>query len=223
MSAFVPGLRAEGYRVLAFDAPGHGASSGLLSSAIDFGRALEGVARITGPLRGVVAHSLGSTGVALALSRGVSAERAVFVGPPADPAAWAAVFARRFQVSPRVMAAMRDRSERRLGASWSMLDLPALSGVRGTPLLVVHDREDREVAFGDGQRVASALGGEFVATSGLGHRRILRDPRVVSRVVAFVGDKAEEDLAGRCFGRPEGLDRYLYERDAREEFAFSRR
>jgi pimeloyl-ACP methyl ester carboxylesterase len=224
MSAFVPALRAEGYRVVAFDAPAHGESSGFLSSALDFARAVEVIVRKAGPVKGIVAHSLGSTGVAVALSRGVVAQRVVLIGPPADPTAWASHFARRFRVSVEVMRAMRARSERRLGASWSLLELSAMAPLRGTPLLVIHDREDREVAFAEGQEFASALRAELVATRGLGHRRILRDPDVVRKAVAFVSEKSVEDISGSSvLGESGALDRYLYERDDREAFASSRR
>jgi hypothetical protein len=55
------------------------------------------------------------------------------------------------------------------------------------PTLVVHDHGDREVGFRDGHETARAWpGARLLATEGLGHRRLLRDPAVVEEVVAFV-------------------------------------
>jgi hypothetical protein len=53
--------------------------------------------------------------------------------------------------------------------------------------LIVHDRLDKEVHFQDGETLAAAWpGAEFVATEGLGHRRILRAQGIIERVVAQV-------------------------------------
>jgi hypothetical protein len=55
-----------------------------------------------------------------------------------------------------------------------------------TPLLVVHDENDREVPIASGELVASAWPGAVLErTRGLGHRRILRDRRVIERVAEF--------------------------------------
>jgi hypothetical protein len=61
--------------------------------------------------------------------------------------------------------------------------------VEPVPTLVLTDVGDRQTAYADVVRLAETLpDAELVTTEGLGHRRILRDPSVVSRVVAFVAD-----------------------------------
>jgi pimeloyl-ACP methyl ester carboxylesterase len=58
---------------------------------------------------------------------------------------------------------------------------------RDDALLVVHDRDDREVPIEHGRRLAATWPlAELRETDGLGHRRILRDPNVVATAVAFV-------------------------------------
>ncbi len=55
------------------------------------------------------------------------------------------------------------------------------------PTLVVHDRDDASTDVGDGEAIAAAWPrAELTVTTGLGHRRILRDPGVVAQVVDFV-------------------------------------
>ena len=50
------------------------------------------------------------------------------------------------------------------------------------PLLVVHDKDDRETAWQDGADIASRWPhAELHTTTGLGHVRILRDSAVVER------------------------------------------
>src|SRR5467141_2293622 len=70
-------LLASGFRVITFDAPGHGASSGRLSSGPEFARATLAVATAVGPVSAVVGHSLGGFASALAIEGGLAARRAV--------------------------------------------------------------------------------------------------------------------------------------------------
>jgi hypothetical protein len=64
-------------------------------------------------------------------------------------------------------------------------------------MLVVHDRDDPEVPLAAGSAVAEAWRARLDVTSGLGHRRILRDEAVVSAVVEFVTGKLARCGCGR--------------------------
>ena len=218
LGAFVEPLVAAGYEVVALDAPGHGASEGRLTSMVDFADVLRLLAAETGRLHGIVAHSLGAAAAAFALARGLRAERAVFVGPPAGPADWTRLFAERLEIPPRVMDLMRARAERRLGVLWPDLDVIALAPAQTTPLLVVHDEDDREVPVGDGRALAAAWpGASFVGTRGLGHRRILRDERIVAAAVSFLSGSplTAEAFASSARGDTTLLEEELYERSRR--------
>jgi pimeloyl-ACP methyl ester carboxylesterase len=180
-------LVARGFRVVAVDAPAHGLSSGWTSSMPQFARAALEAARRLGPFRAVVGHSMGGAALALALRDGLAAERAVFIGTPRNPVDWTRRFAEALGVGPRALLAMKARSERRLGFRWDELDMAEVAPHVAIPLLVVHDTEDREVPFAEGETVAGLWrGASLVTTQGLGHNRILRDPGVGSMVAAFV-------------------------------------
>lgn len=191
MTPFVEALREAGIRVVAFDGPGHGESAGRSASIPAFADAIARVAGAVGPLAGVVAHSMGGPAFSLAAARGLDAGTAVFVGPPSDAAAWVREFARALDLSPRVEPLLRARIEALAGERIDRLNARALGPALRMPLLVVHDRDDREVPIADGKRVAAdAADGRLHATAGLGHRRILRDPGVVERTVRFVASRA---------------------------------
>ena len=198
LGAFVVPLVARGLRVIAMDGPGHGESSGRRTSGVEIGRALADVAAQHGPARGVIAHSLGAAAATFAVREGLAVERLAFVGPPADPLTWVARFGRQLGLGAAVMAEMRRHSERRIQARWDDLPLVPLRGLPNPPpLLVVHDRDDREVRSADGAAVAAAWpGARLLETEGLGHRRVLRDPAVVNTVAAFLaGDETETEAA----------------------------
>jgi pimeloyl-ACP methyl ester carboxylesterase len=187
LASFVTPLTDSGFSVIAFDAPGHGASAGRLSSLPQFISAIQAVARHVGGVEAIVAHSMGGAATTLAIERGLRAGRAVFLAPAADPAGYSERFAATVGLSPAVLARMRRSIERRFGEKWENFDVLSAARTMTAPLLVFHDRDDADVAWTDGAAIASAWpGAELVSTTGLGHRRIVHDPAVVSRAVAFL-------------------------------------
>jgi pimeloyl-ACP methyl ester carboxylesterase len=199
LGAFVEPLVGAGYRVVAFDAPSHGESapgpSGPRSSTIlEFAAALRAVAAVHGPAHAVVAHSLGCSATAVALRDGLVATRAVLVAPFVDVVPYTHGFARRLGFGERVRAGMVRRFERRFGVPMSHFELTAMARqMTPPPVLVVHDRDDRETMWSGSRDLSRAWpDARLLTTGGLGHRRILSDPKVVAEVVRFVrGDSAE--------------------------------
>lgn len=180
-------LLARGMRLVAFDAPGHGRSTGWRASMPEFAATLEAVLAHTGPARAVVGHSLGGAALVYALTRGLPAERAVTIAAPTDLQAWFDHFRDLVALDDRVFARMRANLERRLRYSWDDLRLPRFAHTLAHPALIVHDRDDPDVPFADGEALAAAWSNaQFLATSGLGHRAVLRDEAVIRRVVEAV-------------------------------------
>jgi AcrR family transcriptional regulator len=86
LTPFVAPLRAAGFSVVAFDGPAHGASHGRIASVPLFAKAVHALSAHVGTVRGIVAHSMGAAGSAVALVEGLRVEASVFVGPPRNPA-----------------------------------------------------------------------------------------------------------------------------------------
>jgi len=180
-------LLASGFRVVTFDAPGHGASSGRLGSGPEFARAALAVATAVGPVSAVVGHSLGGFAAALAIERGLAVRRAAFIAPSANVNTYSAQFASLLGVQDPVMASMRDRLERRLGFEWKRMDVTGFAPAMQIPLLVIHDRDDREVRWDDGAAIVAAWpDAELITTTGLGHHRIVNDSLVIGQVLSFL-------------------------------------
>jgi alpha-beta hydrolase superfamily lysophospholipase len=195
LDALVEPLLWAGHRVITFDAPGHGESEpgafgkgqGLLT---EFAGALEAVSAVGGQAHAVIAHSLGAAAASLAILDGWKVDRVVLVAPMADPIPYTYEFAAALGFGERIRTGFLRRLERRVGRPMSDFEIPRRLKATSRSLpaaLVVHDRLDKEVHFSDGETLAGAWpAAEFVATEGLGHRRILRDPAVIERVVAQV-------------------------------------
>lgn len=188
LGALVDPLLRAGLSVVAFDAPGHGDSPGRRLYLADLADCIADIARAVGPLHGIVAHSFGAAAVLLAHQRGaVDARRNVMIAPNVLIDDAVARFARRVALDEPD----RERLERQLadsnGVAVDALGVDQLVGQRDAALLVVHDRDDREVAFLHAERLAAIWRNATLhATTGLGHRRILRDDAVISDVVDFL-------------------------------------
>ncbi|MFL5391843.1 MAG: alpha/beta fold hydrolase, partial [Myxococcales bacterium] len=62
-------------------------------------------------------------------------------------------------------------------------------------LLVLHDLDDREVPFAQGEALASAWpGARLRSLRNLGHRRMLREPFVLDEIVDFLREGQQEGL-----------------------------
>lgn len=225
LAAFAPPLLASGFRVVTFDAPGHGVSQGSRSSIVHFAAALRAVSQREGAPHAIVAHSLGAAATARAMALGLPAQRVAFLGPTGGPRDWAERFRLQLRLSTATLARMRARSERWLGASWDEFDVAWLAHGQTAALVVLHDRDDAEVPWSDGAAIAKAWpGARLVTTVGLGHSRILRDEAVVRQVVEFVGggsiatdEACEHGLATRASCGACGLEQSLYRRFERSE------
>lgn len=193
-SAFVPALLGAGYQVIVFDHAGHGLSTGSDSSLIHFERDLEAVARHLSRegarIAALIGHSLGAAAIGAWLNATRGEARVVLIAPPVSIERYSTFFARRLGLAERVRREMQSRLEERLGRRWSEFELPASVGDVRAAALVIHDHDDREVSFASGLTLARAWrGARFVATQGLGHRAILRDPQVVADSVDFIAGR----------------------------------
>ncbi|TDK43174.1 alpha/beta hydrolase [Antarcticimicrobium luteum] len=188
MGAFIAPLRAQGYRVVTFDAPAHGAADGRQSSVPEAAEALVRVAAHLGPLAAVIAHSAGAAACSVALARGMDCGKVVYIAPNEDLGGFLGRAAGFLGMTDRVAKKTRARIEVRYGVGFEALRGAALAAEQSIPALIVHDREDEMIHFEDGARIARAWpGAEMIETRGLGHARILRDDGVVEAAARFIG------------------------------------
>ncbi len=190
LGAFVEPLVAAGLSVITFDAPGHGDSPGSRLLLTDLADCVTDVAAEVGPLHAIVAHSFGCAAVLLAYARGgVDAARNVMISPNVLIPESVRRFAQHLALDDADRASFEHRLGGHTGIELDALRLDRLVGPRDAGLLVIHDREDREVPFTHGDRlVATWPNARIRVTEGLGHRRILRAPEVIRDVVDAVRD-----------------------------------
>ncbi|KQZ98474.1 hydrolase [Mesorhizobium sp. Root157] len=201
MRALIEGYREAGYKVVSLDLPGHGQSAGRRLTVVNAVEAVCLVADWFGPFEAVVGHSFGGA-VAVNAAVGsipglapLATKRLVLVAAPSSLPKVFDGFSQMLNVGPRSQTVMAGRVERISGRPLSdFLGDRQLAG-SSLPTLVIHAPDDREVSAEQARLYAAA--GEHVElywAKGLGHRRILSDPAVVERAVAFVQPAAKAVL-----------------------------
>lgn len=188
LGAFVEPLVAAGMSVVTFDAPAHGDSRGSRLYLTDHADALADVAAEIGPVHALVAHSFGAAAVLLAHARaGLDVARNVLIAPNVLIDDAIEKFARVVALDDSERESFENHLVASSGIPLASLAIEGLVANRESALLVVHDRADREVSMGHGERLAATWpNAQLVLTEDLGHRRILRDDAVIGRVVDFV-------------------------------------
>ncbi len=175
-------LNTAGVDVVMLDLPGHGASDG---RHLHLGRAVEAIDaawRNNGPFSAIVGHSFG--GVA-ALNAAIGAsicvpartpEALVMIASPNSMPALFRWFGKRIGLPQPAQDALEHRVLTVLGRPLEMLVCADQLTELDIPVLVAHDMDDTDVLYADALRMARA--GDHVrlhTTSGLGHRRILKE------------------------------------------------
>lgn len=189
LRGYVAPLVARGYSVVGFDAPGHGMTGGRKSSLVHMIAALDALLRQLGPVEAVIGHSLGGAAASYALAQGAPVKKAVLLAPAADIVGHTRRFARHLGLTEGVRALMQAQIERRFGIRWGDFEVEATVPKLAQPALVVHDVDDRDNPFRDGERYARHWpGARLVATQGLGHRGALYDSAVIHEVADFLGN-----------------------------------
>ncbi len=182
-------LLTAGYQVVAFDLPAHGNSSGRQTNPLKVSQAIEAVASKYGALRAIIAHSFGTFGVAFLTQHRPKfpVEKLVMISGPDHVSDITANFVKLLGLSDDVSKVIDRGLEIMAGQSVDALRSSALLPKFGKPGLIIHDREDTEVLFECGERIAEKwVSAEFHPTTGLGHHKILRDPDVIDRIIAFL-------------------------------------
>ncbi|MFP5348500.1 MAG: alpha/beta fold hydrolase [Gammaproteobacteria bacterium] len=190
-SEFVPSLTRAGLRVIGFDAPAHGRSSGNATSLPEISATIRALSDVYGPLHAIVAHSFGVACTLHALHQGLRVKRVVGISPPATIEHLFRVFSERLGLRAAAQAGARRLFEARFGADvWTAFAPIELAPRVAAPALIVHDRGDREVPWRDGAALAEAWpGAVFKLTDGLGHRRLLSDPDVIEAALTFLQNR----------------------------------
>lgn len=190
---FIEPLTAAGFRVVGFDAPAHGGSTGKQTDMMEYSAAINTVVAHFGPVHGVLGHSFGAGNALLSWNRfRFDVPRMALIGCFSN-ATWVTErFGEILGIPKAVLVEMRATLERRYEGelNWASLDIGTFALRFPGSLLMVHDRDDSEIPYFHAEKIietAARPGVALMSTSKQGHRRILRDQQVIARVTEFFG------------------------------------
>lgn len=193
-SQFAPLVRelvAEGFHVVAFDAPAHGASPSAPTDLRDWLAAIEALQQRHGRFRLIVGHSFGALAALTAVRSGTTTAGIAALSGAGTPQVFVDQFAAMLELTPRAKAAFERRFHARFGEDAASMTLrfdaiadPVAANIE---LLVLHDDTDRQVPPSASADLAAAHEGRarLIRTHGFGHNRVLCADVTLDAISAF--------------------------------------
>jgi pimeloyl-ACP methyl ester carboxylesterase len=185
----ISALHARGFRVVAFDSPGHGHSGGRYADLHAVCDIISAVSRELGPVNALVAHSYGALASAVWLAEQTPAElrAAVLVGMPRDIGYILESFTMAMALRPKVIERLRAFFYARYGAWPEFYEAGALAAQIRIPVLLVHGEEDEFVPVAHAVPVHQRLEfGELSIRADLKHSAPLSNAESLAAIAGFL-------------------------------------
>jgi len=187
MYGLVKGLVIQGYTVFAVDMPGHGHSSGETSNAYLFSQTVKLAQQELGHFHAIIGHSMGAGATAIAVGKGVTADKLVLISGPSSIENVLRRFSGFVGLNKNTTDKFIDVIGQFVGVPASELDATKLLQACDIPALLIHDEHDIEVPVSESRRLAPVFNqSELFVTKGLGHRKILKSDEVFAKISDFV-------------------------------------
>ena len=188
LSSFIKMLVDSGYKVIGIDAPGLGDSGGNNSSVLLFEKALEALYQKHGKALAYIGHSLGGAVGFFAMKNSIPFDKYISISTPTIADLILHEAFDKFGTNQNSIDAMRQLIFERVGAPfenytasyWAQF-APAI------PFLIIHDEDDIEAHIEHAYFLKDLLPkAQAHFTKGLGHVRILRDEKIIEKVLEFI-------------------------------------
>lgn len=187
MGAFAEPLVELGYRVIAFDGPAHGNSSGEQTNVGEYSQFLIRMQQELGEFKAVIAHSFGAGCSVFAAAQGLKVEKLVLVAGPSRYEVVVGNYLNFIGLSLKSRKYFLASLAKTVGMTAKDLNVGLIGGKLHLPAMVIHDRGDKEVPYVSAEEIKQAWPHVvLVDTQGLGHRRILKDPAVIQAAAKFI-------------------------------------
>lgn len=189
LGAFVKPLNELGYTVIAFDAVGHGQSSGKSANIFRITDELKTIIEHHGKPAHFIAHSFGCMVVALLIKKyHIIPFSLVSISSPTRFEYLLELFTQALSISDSVMTKFIGRLKKDFGDDFYHV-IAADENLKGSsiPALIVHDKNDRDVGREYSQRLLDVMPqARALFTEGLGHRLVLRNKQIIREIITFI-------------------------------------
>ncbi len=184
-------LLKMGFRVICFDAPGHGISEGKYINIVIYQQAIEAIIKEHGPIDNFIGHSLGAITLAMVaetISHPLN-HKFVLIAPATKTTTTFENYFNMMHLSEGVRKAFIEELQRHTQHPVSFFEADrALEKYTG-PVLWVHDQEDRVCPYKDliDFKNKAPENIKFLTTNGLGHNKVYKTQEVIDKIMAFLG------------------------------------
>jgi pimeloyl-ACP methyl ester carboxylesterase len=197
LASFVLPLVEAGYKVIGFDAPAHGDSSGNRTSMPEISQVISELFMEHGPFQAIIAHSLGGMATGLSMNNGMPfTDHIVTIGAPGSMHFIVDVFNSQLHLSKKLILDLKACI-----CDFCKMELDYLSldrNVRNIKAsgLIIHDKNDDHIDYRQAINISKNWNdSELYLTEGLGHSNILWDKKVISEVIRFIDGGKSPGLA----------------------------
>lgn len=188
-ATMLPALLKAGYQVIAFDAPGHGNSDGKSANLFQISDVLKTIATTASPLQAIICHSFGGMVAAYSIRHlGVSVNKLVMIASPISTRYLMDMFAESLCLNQRVMKRFDRKIRHEFGEDvYERLSAEQNLKNSALPILLIHDKQDKAVSWRNSECIVKVAGKAVaIYTEGHGHRRLLRDKKLIRKIVNFI-------------------------------------
>ena len=180
-------LLQNGFSTISFDAPAHGKSASKTTLMPEFIASILEVEKQFGPFEFAIGHSLGGMSILNAIKQGLNVKKAVIIGSGDLIQDILDEFVSKLELKPETASMMKTHFEKKFGVEMESYSASFAAQSVKIPVLVIHDKNDDEIAVKAAHNVQSNLvKGEILITEKLGHRKILGDKKVIESMLNFI-------------------------------------
>jgi len=186
---FANSLVENNFRVIALDGPGHGDSPGKMTTPTHYAQFITDVQKELDPsgVHAVIAHSFGGGCTVYAASKNLKVKCLILIASPAFYNRVVDFFAKSMGLKNKSKGLFIEMVTKLSGIHPSELDIGKIGTALKLPVLIVHDEGDLAVNFESATAIHNSWpGSKLLKTQGLGHRRILKDSKVIKDVTDFI-------------------------------------
>lgn len=187
---YVAPLLKRGFRVLIFDAPGHGLSQGKYINILLYLNAIAQIIKSVGPVDHFIGHSLGGIALAMLAETIPNPEQHKFVliAPATKTTTSFNNYFDLMRFSEIIKTAFLAHAATLTTHPITHFEADrAIENYKG-PVLWVHDAEDKVCPYKDliNFQEKATKNINFLITKGLGHNKVYKTQAVIDKIVAFL-------------------------------------
>jgi len=191
LAHFIRPLVERDCTVVTFDAPAHGRSTGKRTDMMEYSSTIHEMVKRHGAFDAIIGHSFGAGNTMFSKHLyGFDVRKVVLIGCFAHGAWVMDRFSEILNIPSKIVLRMRKLLEEKYDdrLKWDELDIVSMVDRDTSRVMLVHDKDDKEIPYFNAMKFLETCRDKvvFLGSDKLGHRRVLRDSRVINVVCDFI-------------------------------------